>query len=107
MWTLLAFSVELYPLGIMCIGLTSFLLLLCRLSSKIDFMRFYLSGYKQKDGASKENFNDTCEICRPGTFGGHPSRSTCKPCRGGVVCLEGQTLISSASPRITSFFLQF
>ena len=53
-------------------------------------MRFYFSGYQQKNGASRKNFNDTCEICSPGTYGNHPSRSICKPCRGGVVCLEGQ-----------------
>ena len=60
---------------------------------KTDYIRFYFSGYKQKDVASKENFNDTCEICRPGTYGNHPSRSICEPCRGGVVCLEGQIFI--------------
>ena len=84
--TLTALPAELYSLGIAfsCRVFVAFRV-------KTDLMRFYFSGYKQKSGASKENFNDTCEICSPGTYGGHPNRSTCEPCRGGVVCLEGET----------------
>lgn len=51
---------------------------------------FLISGYKQIDNSSRETFNDTCEICSPGTYGNHPSRLRCEDCRGGVVCLEGE-----------------
>ena len=71
-----------------------------------DLMRSYFSGYKQKSDASKENFNDTCEICSPGTFGGHPNRSTCDRCRGGVICLEGETFVLLIMFYTTSVFLQ-
>ena len=60
------------------------------LKALISCIFFLISGYKQIDNSSRENFNDTCEICSPGTYGNHPSRLRCEDCRGGVVCLEGE-----------------
>lgn len=43
-------------------------------------------GYKEYDGSPRSTFNDTCEPCPAGTYGGHASRAVCLPCRAGVVC---------------------
>ena len=37
------------------------------------------------------SFQDTCVPCEAGTYGAHPERRSCTPCRAGVVCLETAT----------------
>lgn len=57
--------------------------------TRVYFVIF--TGYRHKEvvkGIGK-TFNETCEICRPGTYGNDPKRAICRRCRGGVICLEG------------------
>ena len=67
---------------------------LSQFSKYMSLIFSFFTGYRQKDGAKGKNFNETCEICRPGSYGSEPDRSVCKICRGGVICLEGvQTFV--------------
>ena len=55
----------------------------------LKYIVYFFTGYRRKDDAKGKNFNETCEICRPGHYGNHPNRSLCQICRGGVICFEG------------------
>lgn len=48
-------------------------------------------GYKEYDGSPRRTFSDTCEPCLPGSYGADPNRTSCSPCRAGVVCLAAAT----------------
>ena len=50
------------------------------------------TGYEEILGSHRETLNDTCQICKPGYFNNDPSSHSCKKCRGGVICLEGEVL---------------
>lgn len=72
-------------------------------------------GYKEYDGAPRATFEDTCEPCKPGTFGAHASRAVCEACRAGVVCqaiaTTDQPVANSSSianlfgPNVTNSYL--
>ena len=46
-------------------------------------------GHFEKDGALRKTFDDTCEVCKPGSYGAMPDRSSCTKCQAGVICLQG------------------
>ena len=48
-------------------------------------------GYREYSGSLRRTFEETCEPCPPGYYGAHPNRTTCTPCRAGVVCKIGAT----------------
>ena len=50
---------------------------------------FFLKGYREIVGTLHKTFEDTCELCKPGTFGAFSDRSKCEKCRAGVICLTG------------------
>ena len=60
----------------------------------ISFLSAFV-GYKEKNGALRHTFADTCEICRPGFYGNMSDRSDCIKCRAGVICLTGMNYFRS------------
>ena len=61
---------------------------------KVFELKFDISflGYQEIKGTNHFTFNETCEQCKPGTYGAVSDRSSCEKCRAGVICLTGKGL---------------